>query len=93
MANAKEYAYYQKGNKLAIVEKDTAFNNDPNSTDYGPGSNRAQFKSPLTSVADALEIEYTYSPDYIINGTDAVDTQIDKYASVNKLSTVTEGGV
>ena len=74
MANAKEYAYYQKGNKLAIVEKDTAFNNDPNSTDYGPGSNRAQFKSPLSSVTDGLEIEYTYAPDYVIETTAHVDT-------------------
>tara|TARA_R110002020_G_scaffold45737_2_gene130648 strand:+ start:10754 stop:11404 length:651 start_codon:yes stop_codon:yes gene_type:complete len=73
MADVKEYGYFLKGNKLAIVEKDTAFDNDVNSKDYGPGSNRAQWKSPLAAVADGLEIEYTYVPSYWIN--DVSDTQ------------------
>ena len=72
MANVKEYGYYLKGNKIAIVEQDTAFDNDVNSKDYGPGSNRTQWKSPLSSVTDGLEIEYTYAPRYWI--TDASDT-------------------
>ena len=64
MATPKEYAYYLKGNKLAIVEKDTAFDNDPNSRDYSPGIESRQWKSPITSIEEALEIEYTYSPTY-----------------------------
>ena len=28
MASAKEYAYYIEGNKIAIVERDTSFDND-----------------------------------------------------------------
>jgi hypothetical protein len=64
MATPKEYAYYLKGNKLAIVEKDTAFDNDPNSRDYSPGIESRQWKSPITSVEEALQIEYTYSPTY-----------------------------
>ena len=76
MANAKEYGYFLKGNKVAIVEKDTAFDNDANSRDYGPGSDRAQWKSPLTAVTDGLEIEYTYAPEYLIESTDSVTTTV-----------------
>ena len=31
MASAKEYAYYIEGNKIAIVERDTAFDNNVDS--------------------------------------------------------------
>ena len=31
MATVREYAYYWEGNRVAIVERDTAFDNDPNS--------------------------------------------------------------
>ena len=63
----RQYGYYIKGNQVAIVEKDTQFDNDVNSKDYGPGSDRSQWKSPLTTVADGLEIQYVYSPSYFIN--------------------------
>ena len=69
MAELKQYAYYIKGTKVAVVERDTTFDNDLNSKDFGPGSDRAQFKSPLSSVADALEIQYVHSPLYTINTT------------------------
>ena len=72
MASVKEYAYFLKGNKVSIVERDTSFDNDVNSRDYGPGSHRAKWKSPLSSVTNGLEIEYTYSPSYWIN--DVSDT-------------------
>ena len=58
MATVREYAYYIKGNKVAIVEKDTQFDNDVNSKDYGPGSHRSQWKSPLATVSNGLEIQY-----------------------------------
>ena len=60
MANVKEYGYYVKGDKVALVEKDTAFDNDPNSRDYGPGANRTQWKSPQSSVSQGIEFEYSY---------------------------------
>ena len=63
----KQYGYYIKGNKVAIVEKDTQFDNDTSSRDFGPGSERAQWKSPKSDVTDGLEIEYVYSPEYTIN--------------------------
>lgn len=74
MATVRQYGYYVKGNQVAIVEKDTQFDNDVNSKDYGPGSDRSQWKSPLATVADGLEIQYVYSPNYFIESTD-VSTQ------------------
>ena len=65
----KEYGYYVKGNKFALVEKDTRFDNDINSKDYGPGTDRVQWKSPLSTVADGIEIQYVYSPKYFIKST------------------------
>jgi|2_EtaG_2_1085320.scaffolds.fasta_scaffold08682_2 hypothetical protein len=64
MASVKEYAYYLEGNRVAIVERDTAFDNDPNSKDYGPGSDRSAWKSPKSSVLGGLEINYTHALDY-----------------------------
>ena len=81
MAAVKEYAYFIKGNKVAIVEKDTSFDNDVNSKDYGPGSNRIQWKSPLADAADGLEIEYTYAPNYVIKQTNTTIGTITHYRS------------
>ena len=75
----KQYGYYFKGSKLALVEKDTSFDNDVTSKEYGPGSDRAQWKSPLSNIADGLEIEYTYVLNYKINRTDTTHTDLVKY--------------
>ena len=73
MASPKEYGYFIKGSKIAIIEKDTALDNDVNSRDYGPGVNSVKFVSPRSSVTDGIELEYLYSPKYHIN--DVSDTQ------------------
>lgn len=83
MASPKEYAYYIVGNQIGIVEKDVNFDNDPNNKDYGPGVERNAWKSPLTSVADALKIEYLYSPSYFIETTNDVDENITQYQSTD----------
>ena len=58
---AKQYAYYIEGNKLAIVEKDTTFDNNIQSKEFGPGVARHTWKSPKTTVEDALEtVSYTH---------------------------------
>ena len=67
MATPRQYGYYIKGNSVAIVEKDTQFDNDVNSKDFGPGSNRAQWKSPLADVTSGLEFQYVYSPESGLN--------------------------
>ena len=73
MASAKEYGYFIIGQKLALIEKDTALDNDVNSIDYGPDVTNVRFKSPQSSVTDGIELEYIYSPKYHIN--DVSDTQ------------------
>ena len=65
-ANVKEYAFYIEGSKLCLVERDTQFDNDVNSKDYGPGVHRTQWKSPKSTVADGIELQYTHTADYII---------------------------
>ena len=57
----KKYAYYLKGNKIAIVQMDTT---DISAEDYG------KYKSPTENVTDGIEIEYTYAPWYRINDDD-----------------------
>lgn len=74
MANAKEYGYFIKGQKLALIEKDTALDNDVNSRDYGPDVTNVRFKSPQSSVTDGIELEYIYSPKYRINDLDTTIT-------------------
>ena len=72
MATSREYAYFIKGNKLAIVEKDWKFeeglyaerNLSINDTGY---VGELLWKSPIESITDGLEIEYVYSPEYYIN--------------------------
>ena len=81
-----EYGYYIKGNKFAIVERDTQFDNDVNSKDYGPGSRRTQWKSPAQSVTDGIELQYVYSPEYRINDlTSTGDESITSYRAQNGL--------
>jgi len=75
----KHYAYYIKGNKFALVEKDTSFDNDVTSKEYGPGSDRAQWKSPKVDVDEGLQIEYTYAPTYRINSTYTYDSDVFKF--------------
>jgi hypothetical protein len=73
MASVRQYAYYMEGSKISLIEKEAAFDNDPNSKDYGPGTGRFQWKSPLADVTDGLEILYTYSPTYRVYSNAAVD--------------------
>jgi hypothetical protein len=74
MASSKQYGYYIEGNKIAVVEKDISFDNDPNSKDYGPGANLSQWKSPLSAVEEGLELQYSYAPRYnILAGADIND--------------------
>jgi hypothetical protein len=64
MASTKQYAYYLEGNQIAIVEKDTSFDNNVDSRDYSPGIARQEWKSPQSTIVDGLEVKYTYLKDY-----------------------------
>jgi len=78
MASIKQYGYYIEGNKIAIVEKDTSLDNDTTSHDFGPGSNRSQWKSPLSSISQGLEILYSYANSSGIND-ESSDIDIPNY--------------
>ena len=96
MPTSKEYAYYVKGNKVAIVQKDWTFSGGQ--TLSQPALNDISvigamlWKSPTASVADGLEIQYVHSPNYFINETDKVDTQIDTYVSTGGLLKLIDNG-
>ena len=85
MATSKEYAYYVKGNKIAIVQKDWTFSggqtlSQPGLNDLG-SQGALLWKSPIETIADGLEIQYAYSPTYFINETDDTNTTLDTYKS------------
>ena len=58
MASTKQYAYYLEGSRLAVVEKDTTFDNNVDSREFSPGIARQEWKSPTSSVANGIEIKY-----------------------------------
>jgi len=67
MAALKEYAYQIRGNQLSVIERDAASVQDGQtltapSIDLPTGA--GTWKSPLTAVANGIEIEYAYSPIY-----------------------------
>ena len=78
MACRKEYAYQIKGNKISLVEKDFTSIEDGLNYSYHPVDNPGinipsggtLLKSPISSVTDGIEIEYSYSPEYHINDFD-----------------------
>ena len=77
MATKRKYAYYIKGNNLAIIQREdtVATEAGDSNDDYG------MYKSPIESIADGLEIQYAYSPTYSITDTSKVDTNITAYRS------------
>ncbi len=56
---SKKYAYYNKGNKIGLIQKKTT---DVSSSEYG------KYKSPIDTVSDGLEVEYSYAPTYRVQG-------------------------
>jgi len=81
MATSKEYAYYIKGNKVAIVQKDWTFSggqtlSQPGLNDLG-AAGALLWKSPKESITDGIELQYVYSPQYTI--TTSATTQVNKF--------------
>ena len=77
MATSKEYAYYLKGNKVAIVQKD--YTSSGGQTLSQPGLNDLGsvgalfWKSPKESITDGLELQYVYSPQYTLTANHTID--------------------
>ena len=79
MASKRRYAYYIKGNKLAIIEQGSGagvcsisgYNNktdcEANSgtwTDNATGTDDGKYRSPVVSIDGGIQLEYAYSPWY-----------------------------
>ena len=84
MASRRAYAYYIKGNKLAIIEKGlgsglcslSGYSNQTTCeaaggtwTENAVSKDDGEWMSPIATVADGLEIQYAYSPNYFIKQT------------------------
>ena len=95
MATSKEYAYFVKGSKIAIVERDRNDTSGLTSPSSVPSidlpSQFSKWKSPQETVADALEIEYVYSPEYRINQV-ATTVACDRYTNSNGLLKIVDAG-
>ena len=78
MATSKEYAYYIKGNKVAIVQKDWTFSGGQTLSQPGLNDLGAQgallWKSPKESITDGLEMQYVYSPQYTLAANYTINT-------------------
>jgi len=75
---SKKYAYYNKGNKIGIIQKD---NSDINSDDY------SKYKSPVETVTNGLEIEYSYAPTYNFSAADQYGTSIHRFIGYGSTGT------
>ena len=83
MATRREYAFYLKGNKIGLVEKEWSYGDGqtlgrPGLNDVGSTGN-LKWVSPTTSISDGLEIEYTYAPRYRLNNTGKEGTDFHKF--------------
>jgi len=107
MASKRKYAYYLRGNQIAIIEEGlgagvcslSGYSNQTTCeaaggtwTENATGTDDGEYRSPTATVADGLEIEYAYSPRYFINETNKVDTQIDTYISTDGLLKLIDQG-
>ena len=102
MATSKEYAYYLKGNKVAIVQKDWTSSGGQTLSQPGLNDLGAQgallWKSPKESITDGLELQYVYSPQYMLGANSTINTNkffingwtvIDGYLTFLRSSTTT----
>ena len=76
---SKNYAYYIRGNQIALVQED-----------FGIDSN---WKSPVEAITDGLEIEYAYSPRYRINDIEDKSTALTGYDESSGLLKFTGSGL
>jgi len=96
MAAKRQYGYYIKGNKIAIIERGvgsgvcslSGYSNQTTCeaaggtwTENAASKDDGEWMSPIATVADGLEIQYAYSPEYFIKETDDTNTALDTYKS------------
>jgi len=108
MATKRKYGYYIKGNRLAIIESGSGsglcslsgYSNQTTCeaaggtwTENGISAENGQYKSPIVSVTEGLEIQYAYTPTYRINDIEDKSTAITGYDESSGLLKFTGSGL
>ena len=106
MASKRDYAYYIKGNKIAIIEQGigsgicslSGYSNQTTCvaaggtwTENAVSRDDGKWMSPIATVTDGLEIQYAYSPEYRINQV-ATTVACDRYTNSNGLLKIVDAG-
>ena len=86
MATKRKFAYYIKGNKIALIQREDALAGSSND-EYG------MYKSPTESITDGLEIQYAYTPIYRINDIEDKSTALTGYDESSGLLKFTGSGL
>ena len=94
MASNRKYAYYLKGNKIAIIEEGlgsgvcslSGYNTQTTCEDAGgtwtenaSGTDDGQYRSPIATIAGGLEIQYAYSPTFNLQSTGTEGTDFHRF--------------
>jgi hypothetical protein len=94
MASNRKYAYYIKGNKVAVIEENigsgvcslSGYSNQTTCEDAGGtwtenafSSEDNQYKSPVATIEDGLEIQYAYSPTFNLQSTGTEGTDFHRF--------------
>ena len=94
MASKRKYGYYIKGNKIAIIEEGTGtgicslsgYNSQSTCEDAGGtwtenaiSTNDGEYRSPIITVTDGLEIQYAYSPTFNLQSTGAEGSDFHRF--------------
>ena len=98
MASKRKYGYYIKGNKIAIIEEGTGsgicslsgYSSQSTCetaggtwTENAVSTNDGEYRSPVATVADGLEIQYAYSPTYLKPAKKGDSSSADAYHAYN----------
>ena len=94
MATKRKYAYYIKGNKIAIIEEGkgagvcslSGYNSQSTCEDAGgtwtenaSGTDDGQYRSPIQTIDSGLEIQYAYSPTFNLQSTGTEGTDFYRF--------------
>ena len=94
MPSKRKYAYSIKGNKIAIIEQGigaglcslSAYSNQSACEDAGGtwtenafGVDDGKYRSPVKTIEDGLEIQYTYSPTFNLQSTGTEGTDFHRF--------------
>ena len=94
MATKRKYAYYIKGNKIAIIEEGmgaglcslSGYNTQTACEDAGgtwtenaSGVDDGEYRSPIQTITGGLEIQYAYSPTFNLQSTGTEGTDFHKF--------------